>query len=256
MARSRTIVVAAIAVAASALPARAQVSDARIHELIKQASERLSVQVGTQPPAAPAGDARPVVHLTLEDVVKLTLDRNLDIAVQRLNPEINDIAIASALSVYHPVASSIISANSTSTPAQTTISGAEAGAPTLGTRDTFNGGLSQSVPWGGGSFVVALNNNRATTTSLTQNFNPAYNANWSAVYTQPLMRNLAIDSNRRTIVVSKITRDISDVQLRATITNTVSNAREAYWNYVFAVQAVDVAQQSVNLAEQLVKDNQ
>src|SRR5213078_4097201 len=56
--------------------------------------------------------------------------------------------------------------------------------------------------------------------------------------------------------VSKINRDISDVQLRATITNTLSNVRNAYWDYVFAVQSVDVAQQSVNLAEQLVKDNQ
>ena len=32
--------------------------------------------------------------------------------------------------------------------------------------------------------------------------------------------------------------------------------RNAYWDYVFAVQSVDVAQQSVALAEQLVKDNQ
>ena len=31
-------------------------------------------------------------RLTLDDAVKFALDRNLDIAVQRLNPEINDIA--------------------------------------------------------------------------------------------------------------------------------------------------------------------
>src|SRR6185295_5323132 len=30
----------------------------------------------------------------------------------------------------------------------------------------------------------------------------------------------------------------------------------AYWDYVFAVQSVEVAQRSVGLAEQLVKDNQ
>src|SRR5437763_15256276 len=113
MVRSRTIRAAASVLAASALPARAQVSDARIQELIKQASERLSIQVGTQPPAAPAaGDARPVVHLTLEDAVKLTLDRNLDIAVQRLNPEINDIAIASARAVYNPLLTSTFGPNS------------------------------------------------------------------------------------------------------------------------------------------------
>ena len=41
-----------------------------------------------------AADTRPVVRLSLDDAVKLALDRNLDIAVQRLNPQINDIAIA------------------------------------------------------------------------------------------------------------------------------------------------------------------
>jgi outer membrane protein TolC len=36
----------------------------------------------------------------------------------------------------------------------------------------------------------------------------------------------------------------------------LSNVRNAYWDYVFAVQSVDVARQSVALASQLVKDNQ
>jgi len=87
-------------------------------------------------------------------------------------------------------------------------------------------------------------------------YNPAYNTNWSATYTQPLFRNLRIDSTRRSLQITKVSRDISDVQLRATITNTLSNVRNAYWDYVYAVQAVDVAQESVNLANQLVKDNQ
>ena len=32
--------------------------------------------------------------------------------------------------------------------------------------------------------------------------------------------------------------------------------RNAYWDYVYAIQAVEVAQQSLDLAEQLVQDNQ
>jgi len=44
--------------------------------------------------------------------------------------------------------------------------------------------------------------------------------------------------------------------LSATITNTLSNVREAYWNYVFAVQSVEVARQSLELAQQLVQNNQ
>jgi outer membrane protein len=241
----------------TAAPARAQVSDARIHELIKQAAERVANGAAdVAQPAAPP-QSRPVVRMTLDEAVALALDRNLDIAVQRLNPEISDIAVASALTVYHPVASATLNSQSTVTPANSSIQGSSvAGQPIVAGLDTYNGGLAQSIPWGGGSASLTLLNTRNTTNSQNILYNPYYNTNWSAVYTQPLLRNFRTDSNRRTIQVSKLNRDISDVQLRATITNTVSNVRNAYWDYVFAVQSVDVAQQSVDLANRLVQDNQ
>jgi outer membrane protein TolC len=244
---------------AAALPALAQdISSARIKELIKQAAAQAATNDQQPPPttASPNG-ARPRVPLTLDEAVKLALDRNLDIAVQRLNPEINDIAVASIVSVYHPSLTSTIAAASTSTPANTAIAGSNTpGAAIEATADTYNGGVAQNVPWGGGSFAITLNNNRNTTTSLNALFNPSYNTNWSGTYTQPLLRNFSTDSTRQQLQVTKINRDISDVQLRSTITNTLSNVRNAYWDYVFAVQSVDVAQKSVDLAEQLVKDNQ
>src|SRR5207237_148436 len=49
---------------------------------------------------------------------------------------------------------------------------------------------------------------------------------------------------------------ITEIQLQALIINTFSNVRNAYWDYVFATQSVDVAKRSVDLAEQLVRDNQ
>jgi outer membrane protein TolC len=104
--------------------------------------------------------------------------------------------------------------------------------------------------------VATFNNQKLTTTSQTALFNPLYTPNWSAVYTQPLLRNFQVDSTRRQIVVTKLNQDISELQLQQTIINTVSNVRNAYWDYVFAVQSVDVARTSVQLAEQLVKDNQ
>jgi outer membrane protein len=189
--------------------------------------------------------------------VKLALERNLDIAVQRLNPEINDIAYASIKSIYHPNLTSLISTASTTNASTSTISGGTAaGQPIIAGATNYNGGIAQSIPWGGGNYTLALNNPKNTTTSFNTLFNPTYQPNWSGTYVQPLLRNFRIDSTRRSLQVTKINRDISDLQLRATITNTLSNVRNAYWDYVFAVQSVDVARQSVQLASQLVKDNQ
>ncbi len=251
---------AALVLSGLVTPARAQqVSEARIRELITQAADRAAtgnLATDRQPPTTSAAGQRPIVRLTLDDAVKFALDRNLDIAVQRLNPEINDLAVARIRAVYHPSLTSTLATQSTSTPATSTISGGgAAGASVVAGLSTYNGGIAQFVPWGGGSFTAALNNNRVTTTSLNSLFNPAYNTFWSGNYTQPLLRGFRIDSTRQQVQVTRINRDISDVQLKATITNTLSNVRNAYWDYVFAIQSVDVARQSVALAEQLVKDN-
>jgi outer membrane protein len=257
--RTATAALALAGLIGLAAPAHAQqISDARIRELIKEATDpanRLQTPATVQP--GTTSDSRPSVPLTLDDAVRFALDRNLDIAVQRLNPEINDILYASTRSVYHPALTSVVSTQSTTNPATSTLSGSQnVGAPVVAGLTNFNGGIAQSIPWGGGSAAIQLNNNKQTTTSLNVLYNPTYNTNWSGSYTQPLLRNFSTDATRRTLQVTKLNRDISDVQLRSTITNTLSNVRNAYWDYVFSVQAVDVARQSLDLAERLVRDNQ
>jgi len=251
---------ALLVTAAAASVSAQQPTEARIQELIRVAAENAGLQqpTGTPPTPQPAKTAngRPVVALTLDDAVKLALDRNLDIAVQRLNPQTFDFSLASLRSAYLPSISSQFATQSTTNPSTSTISGNTAGSGITQDVQTYNGGLSQNIPWGGGSLSVNLNNTRTKTTSLTALFNPSYNPNWAAQYTQPLLRGFGIDSTRQQLVVTRLNQDISEVQLQSTIINTLSNVRNAYWDYVYAVQAVDVAQQSVQLADQLVKDNQ
>jgi outer membrane protein TolC len=252
---------AALTCAGLAVNASAQqITEARIHELIKQAAQKVAQGDGGVDPkqaaAATAGQNRPVVEMSLDEAVKFALDRNLDIAVQRLTPQINDTAYASIQSIYHPGLTSFVSQASTAGLPTSQLQVSAGGAGTETSQLQYNGGIAQSVPWGGGAFQVALNNSRGTTTSNNALFNPAFQSNWSGIYTQPLLRNFRIDSTRQQLQVTKINGDISDVQLRATITNTLSNVRNAYWDYVFAVQAVEVAQQSLDLATKLVQDNQ
>lgn len=243
-----------------------KITEERIQELVRAAAIRAGVdhpggQAAVASPAssvqaATAATSGARLPLTLDDAVKLALDRNLDIAVQRLNPSTFDYSLATLRGNYKPTLTSQVNHQSITNPSTSTVAGAAAGAGIVQGATFFNGGVNQNFMWGGGSLAIALNNNKQTTTALTAVFNPTYNTNWSAQFTQPLLRNFKIDNTRQQLVVTALNQDISEIQLQASIINTVSNVRNAYWDLVFATQAVGVAKRSVELAEQLVRDNQ
>ncbi len=108
------------------------------------------------PTAATAQAERPTVQLTLDDAIKLALDRNLDMSVQRLNPQTFDFALASLRAAYRPTLNSTISQQSATTPSNSTLSGGQVGAGIVAGTTTYNGGLSQSLPWGGASVVAGV----------------------------------------------------------------------------------------------------
>jgi outer membrane protein len=242
-----------VVILSSIAPAAAQ-TGLRLPPIVFQTIQP-GAQVPLPVPADPT-DSRPRVSLTLEDAVKRALDQNLDIAVQRINQQTFDVTLASLRSVYSPTISSVVTSQTSKNASNSTISGAASGATITQGTVNFNGNISQQVPWHGGSFSAQLNNSRQTTTSLNALYNPSYTPNWSANYTQPLLRNFSIDSTRQQILATRLNQEISDIQLQQIITNTTSNVRNAYWDYVFAVQSVEVNRQSLNLAEELLKNNQ
>ena len=183
----------------------------------------------------------PSIQLTLDDAVKFALDRNLDIKVQRLNPELQDIAMASARAFYSPTLSTAFSQSQPGRDAEqpaADLAAADEASPHE--QLTYNASVTRTSSGEVELLAATLNNNRIESDSNNSLFNPQYNATWNFNYTQPLLRDFKIDAQRRTLQVTRINRDISDVQLRAAMTNMVSNVKNAYWDYVFATLAVQV----------------
>ncbi len=241
--------VAAVALAALAtLPAVAAAqpaSDARVQDLIAQARSRLA--------AVQTPGAGPRIDLTLDEAVARALERNLDLAVQRLNPQVFDLNLAQQLAAYRPTFDSNFQNNSRTNPSSTQLDGGES---VISDTVILNSGVSQEVGWGGGRYQVDFNNNRSASTNFFTSFNPSYRSSVQASYTQPLLRGFRIDPIRQGIRVTQINRDIADIDLRQTVTNTVSAVRDAYWELVYATRSVEVQQQALELAEALVRDNE
>jgi outer membrane protein TolC len=239
-----------------AVPASAQSRLKLPPNLFLAADQAAAGQAPVVPLPVRPDEVGPRVQLTLEDAVKRALENNLDIAVQRIGQQVFDVNLASIRSVYNPTITSTLSSQTSKNASTSTISGAATGQAIRNDTLVFNGAVGQDVPWAGGTFSATLDNRRQETTSLTATVNPQYTPTWSAQYIQPLLRDFRIDSTRQQLLVTRINQDVSDIQLRQITMNTVANVRNAYWDYVFSVQSVDVARQSLVLAEELLRNNQ
>ena len=194
--------------------------------------------------------------LTLDDAIERALERNLDIAVQRINPLVQDLAVVTANSAYLPLASSSFSLNQSTFPNRTLFDGGGlAGNSVITDRGNYDFGINQQVKWGGGQYSLSWDSNRSESTNVFNSFNPSYSANMNLSYTQPLLRGFRTDQRRTQLVVSQISRDISDITLEQTVINTLADVRSRYWDLVYANASVAVQEQALALAEQLVRDN-
>ena len=201
----------------------------------------------TAPPAAGAE-----VALTVDEATARALERNLELAVERLNPQTFDLNIARLSAAYRPTATSQIGQRAVVQPPTSQLNG---GSVVQNDTTTYNAGLAQALKWGGGSLAVSFNNNKQVTSNVFANFNPTFTSNFNAVLTQPLLRGFLIDNNRQQLRVTALSRDVSEIQLRATIATTLASVRNTYWELVYSIEGLEVARGSYALAERLVADN-
>ena len=222
--------------------------------LLPGASTQAQVQAPTQTQVAaqPATDA-PTLRLTLDDAVKRALDNNNDIAVARYNPDLSEQSVLSARGYYDPYVFSNLRHNSTDTQGTSAFSG---GANVNNKTDVWNFGASAPIAPTGGTLQLAFNNNRQDTNSVFTSYNPVFNASLNLSLTQPLLRNFKIDSGRSQLRIAKKNREISDVQFRATIVNTVASVKGYYYDLLYAFDNLEAARQNLALAGKLLNENQ
>jgi len=111
------------------------------------------------------------------------------------------------------------------------------------------------LPWGA-NYTATWNSSRFTTTNLFNSYSPQLGSNLNLQFTQPLLRNFDIDQIRQQVAVSKKSRELSDIQLQTVITQTLRSVKNAYWDLTYAINNLKAQQQSLELSQQSLKDNQ
>src|SRR4029453_3283419 len=206
-----------------------------------------AAQAATQPAA------ESVRRLSIDDAVKLALEQNLGIRIQRIDPQIQDVGIAQARSFWAPNLQTNFSKNSQTQ--QPTSSLAGGATNILNSNINTAVGVNQTLPWGA-QYAATWNSSRFTTTNQFQSFSPQIGSNLNLQYSQPLLRNFEIDQNRQQVANSKKSRELSDIQLQGVITQTLRNVRNAYWDLSYSINNLKAQQESLALSQQSLRDNQ
>ena len=252
---ARTLAAAAFTII-SAIPADAQQkptepSQEHVKALIAQAME----QTTPAPAAAPVAlgtQAGPVVNLTEQEAVNRARDKNLTLISERITPQTWDFTMAATRATYLPTITSTLGNNNATSLSTSALSG---GVKTTNEQQSWSGGMSKRMWRGGGNYNLAWTNNRTFTSSANATCNPCFSSGLDGTFTQPLLRNFKIDSTRAAILTNEISQDIAEINLSGIEVSVLAQVRNAYWELVYAREAVEAAERSLELASKLVQDN-
>ncbi len=211
----------------------------------------VSVAASAQAPVAPAASSRPTLRLTVDEAVKMALDHNIDLAAERLDPQIGDARVAAATGAFRPAFTTGVQRNNQLQPPASFL----IPAPTRNDAVTSRVGLDQKLPWLGTSYSLSWSTAHTNSNSFLNSYNPILESGLSVNVSQPLVRDMATDAARQQLATSRVDREIAGARLRETLVHTVAGVKSAYWNLVSAIANVEARQAALDLARELVRVN-
>jgi HAE1 family hydrophobic/amphiphilic exporter-1 len=196
------------------------------------------------------GSAR---KMSLNDITKLALQNNLDIAIQDTNEQAIQFKIQSAKAAYDPTLTGNGSwgkrkgYNTTYTDQSSTSTSASDSA-------SWGANFSQKIKTGG-NYSVRWSGGRTDSNTNNTKFNPSFNNSATFSITQPLLRNFRIDDTRKNLKVVNLNSKITDSQFKKSVSDTIFNIQNQYWTLVSAIKDYEIKRNSVRLGQITLRDN-
>ncbi|HTX21776.1 MAG TPA: TolC family protein [Candidatus Aquilonibacter sp.] len=199
-------------------------------------------------------DAGATRAMSLQDCIQQALSQNFDVQVQRYNPQISLYNLNAAYEGYDPTFSISGQHNFDVSPSKYSPYSTNETPPTVANENSFDSGLSGSLPWG-----LQYDFSGNILEQYGTDPDPFDNSDGSigVTLTQPLLKNFWIDSTRLNIWVAKNRLQYSEQGLREQLITSVTAVANAYYELIYAQQNVQVQQEALKLAQtQLDQDKQ
>jgi outer membrane protein TolC len=208
------------------------------------------------PPANPPSTMAQFIQtgempLTLNDVVNIMLDQNLDIQSDRFSPRSSVLQTLVFYKILQPSLSFTGSVTRNTASSTTQLNGASSLSQL---QHNFSASYARNLA-AGTTIGVTATMARVSSNSVLSTFNPSYTGRMTYSISQHLLQNRGRTVNMRQIFESENNEKISESQFEIQLTNILVTAQKAYWDLVFSEGDLKVKQASLELAQQTLEEN-
>jgi len=186
--------------------------------------------------------------LSLEECIAHAVKHNLGLAVQVYSSELADLAVSRAQEKFIPNLSFDYGKESQNSASYSWLNASDVQSSSY---MNYGSSINQLIPFGG-RWTVSLNGYKSSSNSRFQTINPYYGSTLMLSFSQPLLKDFGWQTSRKEILVARNNRDIAESDLKDALLETVYSVEQAYWEYVYAIESLNVRRQSLKLAEDLL----
>ncbi len=210
-----------------------------------------AAEEAAKPPSSPPA---PSLHgdlsLSLGDAIRMGLENNLDVEVERYAPYIADRDETAAWGAYDPELFGEFTYSSTQEPNSLSLN--------FGVTESEEyspagfGGLRGLLPLLGSGYELRLDSERVDTNSSIQSPDPALRSSFLLSLTQPVLRNLFFNPEWTRVQTSRIASESALDEFRRQVMDTVREIATNYWVLIANEEKRRVAEKSLETARALL----
>jgi outer membrane protein len=191
------------------------------------------------------------LRLTESDAVRLALESNVDINVERYGPYFSLWDVEKGRGVLNPSILFNTNVNRLVTPSTSVLQGGDTvldlnSLYELAVRKPFEKGLDLDF---------SFSTRRARSSSFFLSLNPAFGSNFGLTLTQHLLKDFGSISRGRFVRIARNSYGMSEEEFVVQTTEIVNNVLNAYWDLVFNDEDIKTREASKKLAEVILEHN-
>jgi outer membrane protein TolC len=189
------------------------------------------------------------ISLTLRECIERALANNLDVAIERVNPKIEDANILGTYGDFDPS----LQLNANWTEVQTPLFVVQTNSAANETRNSiFTPSLTGKLPTGT-EYDFSYN---GTLQETSPKFENQHRSVWTVGLTQPLLKNFGLGVNLANLHIARKNKNIAYEGFVTKVADTINEVYKAYYDLVFAIEDLKVQEDTLELTRALLAENQ